>query len=371
MAGELSGDRLAAGMMQGLIARGGDWVFEGVTGPAMREAGCQTIFDAEELAVMGIAEVVSHLPRLLKRRRELVNRWHTNPPDVFIGIDAPDFNLGLARRLPNTRRVHYVCPSVWAWREGRVKTLRKSTDLVLCLLPFEPEFLAQHELTGKFVGHPLARSISVEENLPAAKQRAGLANQPTLALLPGSRRSEVTKLAEDFVGAAGALLQKMPDLQIVAALANDRSADFFGEVVENYSVPVDIRVGETQAMLACADAVLVASGTATLETALNRRPMVVAYRLNALTYSLVRGFRLMRIDRYALPNILAGQAVVPEFVQSAVTPDRLASALLPLFSDSAERRNQLAEFDKLAGLLSVDANALAAEAVAELLGRNG
>ncbi len=371
VAGELSGDRLAAGLIRALSAKHPNIEFEGVTGPGMRAAGCRSLLDCEALAVMGIFEVLRHLPRLLGIRRRLRARWQDNPPDLFIGVDAPDFNLGLARvlRASGVPTVQYVCPSVWAWREGRVKNLRRSVDLILCLLPFEPDFLASHSLVGEFVGHPLAQTIEPEPKPGRARTTLGLPDTLTVALLPGSRRGEVGRLAETFLDTAEWLTKRRPDINFVAGMANPETAQIFSEAAKGRPIDIAIRVGQTEDVLAAADAVLVASGTATLETALNLRPMVVAYRLSALTYGLIRLLRLMNVERYALPNLLAGREVVPEYVQKDAHAEALGAALVPLLDDSEARAGQLDAFAKIAATLEKDADTAAAAAVSALLER--
>ncbi|MEM1261855.1 MAG: lipid-A-disaccharide synthase [Pseudomonadota bacterium] len=370
VAGELSGDKLGAGLVSALRQRWPDAIIEGVGGPAMSAAGCDIVFDCEDLAVMGLFEVLRHLPRLLARRRELITRWQAHPPDVFVGIDAPDFNLGLASRLRSrgVTTVQYVCPSVWAWREGRVKTLRAALDHVLCLLPFEPAFLRRHQVAATFVGHPLVHEIPVDRSDGAAKAKLGVGDGPLLALLPGSRGGEIDRLAGPFIAAARLLMAKNPTLSVVAALANESGAKRFADYVDA-SDRITIIAGQTRTALAGATAVLAASGTATLETALHGRPMVVAYRLSALTHRVVTLFKLVKTRFVSLPNLLLDAAVVPELIQAAVTPGALAAELEPLIDDPNARDAQLGEFVRLRKALSEDANARSAEVVSELLSK--
>ncbi|MEM8982232.1 MAG: lipid-A-disaccharide synthase [Pseudomonadota bacterium] len=369
VAGELSGDKLGAGMIAALRQRWPDALIEGVGGPAMAAAGCEILFDCEELAVMGLFEVLRHLPRLMTRRRELIDRWQRQPPDIFVGIDAPDFNLGLAKRLrlSGTTTVQYVCPSVWAWREGRVKTLRAALDHVLCLLPFEPAFLQRHQIAATFVGHPLVHEIPVDVDPSAARASLDLSDKPLLVLLPGSRGGEIDRHAEAFIAAARLLKANMPALDVVAALANEAGARQFAPFVTGTD-PIRIVAGKTRTALAAATAVLVASGTATLETALHGRPLVAAYRLSPLTYRVVTALNLVKTPYVSLPNLLLDGPVVPELIQAAVKPASLAAALAPLLEDPVARDAQIHEFARLREALSEDANTRSADVISTLLG---
>ena len=367
VAGELSGDTLGAGLVTALREALPDARIEGVGGPKMGAAGCGIVFDCEELAVMGLVEVLRHLPRLLRRRSELVRRWREQPPDVFIGIDAPDFNLGLARRLRSSgvATVQYVCPSVWAWREGRVRTLAAALDHVLCLLPFEPAFLGRHGIDATFVGHPLAATIDAARPRAPLRAEFAPAGEPLVAVLPGSRGGEVGRLAATFIDTVRVLRRRQPSLVAVAAMATQRTADIF-RAAGAAEAGIDVVVGRTGDVLTAADAVLVASGTAALETALHARPMVVAYKLSPMTYRIINLFKLVRTRFVSLPNILAERSVVPEFIQDAATPDALAGALAPLIDDPVARRRQLDEFATLRDTLSMDTNAQAAAVVQTL-----
>ncbi len=318
---------------------------------------------------MGLVEVARHLPRLLRRRRELLARWTETPPDVFVGVDAPDFNLGLARRLRarGVKTVHYVCPSVWAWRENRVKTLKRSVDHILCLLPFEPKFLSRHALAATFVGHPLATEINANADREAARRSLGLAEGPLLAVLPGSRGGEVGRLAAPFVETLAWLQQRLPKLKTVAALAGPGTAAQFTDAATAAAVSTELRIGATRTVLEAADVVLVASGTAALETALHGKPMVVAYRLNTMTHRLVTGLNLIKSRYISLPNILADDAIVPECLQDDVRADVLGPLLLALLTDPAARAEQTAHFATLAATLSQDADVRSAAVVASML----
>ncbi len=372
VAGEASGDRLAAGLMRAIQERQPGIRFEGVTGPAMREAGCETLFDSDELAVMGLTEVIGHLPRLLAVRRALVRRWRERPPDVLVGIDAPDFNLGLEKKL--RRRgvpvVHYVSPSVWAWRPRRLNKIRKACDRVLCLLPFEKRFYDERGMDAVFVGHPRAETIPRDPDRGAARRALGLAAEsPVLALLPGSRRGEVSRLAEDFLRSADWLAGRHPGTECVAAIAGPGARAAFEEALARVSPACPVRTVDTgvDLPLAAADVALVASGTATLEAALYGCPMVVAYRVSPTTLAIVRALKLIRLEHFSLPNLLAGREIVPELLQDDAVAERIGPALAAWLEDEPRRVGVLREFARIHEELARGADDLAAEAVLDLL----
>ncbi|AJC45238.1 lipid-A-disaccharide synthase [Xanthomonas sacchari] len=373
VAGEASGDLLGAGLIDALRARYPDAEFAGVGGEAMRQAGCQTWFDASELAVMGLLEVLRHLPRLLKLRRALRERllaWH---PDVFVGIDAPDFNLGVERWLKQRglRTVHYVSPSVWAWREQRAAKIGASADRVLCLFPMEPPIYAKHGVDARFVGHPMADAIALHEDRGAARASLGVAaDVPVLAVLPGSRLGEIGKLGDTFFAAAAQVLQQLPHARVLVPAANAACKALIEEQLARSALPAAatrVLDGHARAALLAADAVLLASGTATLEAMLVKRPMVVGYKVAPLTYRIVKALGLLKVDRYALPNILAGHDLAPELMQDACTPDALAAALLHWLRNPQAVAALQPEYERLHLLLRQDASARAADAVLELL----
>ncbi len=325
VAGETSGDALGAALMGGGRARAPQIEFRGVAGPAMQAAGCEMLADAHELAVMGLFEPLKHLPRLLRLRAMLLRRIAAWKPDVFIGIDAPAFNLGLARRFKSlgVATVQYVSPQVWAWRRGRVRSIARRCDLVLCLLPFEPEFYRSYAVRAEFVGHPLADQIALSADPAAARATLGLHVGPVLALLSGSRVSEVQRLAAPFIGAALEVLRRHPDLQLVAPMANALVRTEFERALAALPAAQRSRFllcdGQARTVLTAADVALVASGTATLEALLCGCPMVAAYRFGTATALLLRSLRVVRLPYFSLPNLLAGEALVPEFLQEAVT----------------------------------------------------
>ena len=375
VAGEASGDLLGASLIEQLRLRWPGAEFVGVGGPAMREAGMATWFDASELAVMGLSEVLRHLPRLLRLRRELRQRVLDWQPDVFIGIDAPDFNLGVERWLKQrgVRTVHYVSPSVWAWREKRAAKIGQSADLVLCLFPMEPAIYAKHDVDARFVGHPLADAMPLQPDRDAARAALGLDRErPVLALLPGSRVGEIQRLGADFIGAAARVLAAEPRLQVVAPMAGAQARATFESLLATHpdaaalGPALQVIDGRSRTAMVASDVILLASGTATLEAMLAKRPMVVAYRVSALTYRLVKGLGMLKVDHYALPNVLAGQPLVPELMQDDCRPDALADACLAWLRGTGVEA-LAPTFLALHETLRRDASAQAAQAVVELV----
>jgi lipid-A-disaccharide synthase len=372
VAGETSGDQLGAALIDALRARSPGVEIRGVCGPLMRAAGCEPLADAHELAVMGLVEVISHLPRLLRLRRRLRNDFLAWRPDVFIGIDAPEFNLGLAAQLhaQGLCTVQYVSPQVWAWREWRVRSIGRACDLVLCLLPFEPAFYAQYAVPARFVGHPLADQIALDFDRGAVRSELALGEHDTVvALLPGSRRGEVTRLGPDFIAAAVALSAAVPGVQFIAPMATTEVRALFEQecAAAGFS-GIRLLDGQARAALQAADVALVASGTASLEALLCRCPMVVAYRVNAVTAFLLLALRIVRLPHFSLPNLLAGEALVPEFLQKAVTGAQLARALQAQLADSEHRRTLEARFRAIHVSLRQDGAVRAAGAVLDLIG---
>ena len=375
VAGEASGDNLGGGLVPALRAREPGARFFGVAGPRMVEAGCEAWVPSEALAVMGLTEIVRHLPRLLRLRRELLARLIAARPDVYVGIDSPEFNLRVARALKaaGIPTVQYVSPQVWAWRQGRVRTIGQSVDLVLCLLPFESAFYDAHAVRAVFVGHPLADRIPLVSDPAPARAALGLpASRPLVAVLPGSRGAEVSKLGPPFAATVAWLHQRRPELEFVAPMANARARALFEAALAAAApeVPVHLVDGQAQLALTAADAVLVASGTATLEAALVKRPMVVAYRVSPLSSFLVRTLKLVKTEHFSQPNLLAGRPLVPEFFQEQVRPERLGPAVLEQL-ERPDRAELVAAFGEIHERLRRDASARAAEAVLELLAARG
>ena len=376
VAGEASGDLLGAGLIAELRKRYPNAQFAGIGGDAMRAAGLDAWFDASELAVMGLSEVLRHLPRLLRLRRALRERLLAWKPDVFIGIDAPDFNLGVEKWLKKRgiRTVHYVSPSVWAWREKRAAKIGHSADRVLCLFPMEPAIYAKHRVDARFVGHPLADEMPVDPDREAMRMQLGLdPDRPVLALLPGSRVGEIERLGATFLAAASRVLDEVPNLQVVVPIPNTSANAAFKRVLVAHPDADALRpvlrllVGNARRLMIASDVVLLASGTATLEAMLAKRPMVVAYKVAPLTYTLVKGLGMLKVSNYSLPNILAGERLVPELMQHDCTPEKLAGATLTMLRDPAVAEKLEPRFRELHLQLRQNASARAADAVAELL----
>lgn len=371
-AGEASGDGLGAGLVHALKQRFPDAQFAGIGGDRTRAAGGETWFDANELAVMGLAEVLRHLPRLLRLRGAFRRRVLDWKPDVFVGIDAPDFNLGTERWLKErgVRTVHYVSPSVWAWREKRAEKIGHSADRVLCLFPMEPPIYARHGVDARFVGHPMADDIPLQPDRAAA--RAGLelaADAPVLAVLPGSRLGEIQRLAPAFFAAATRVAAQVPGLRIVVPAANAACRQALEVQFAAHGADAAWRLldGHAREAMIASDVVLLASGTATLEAMLCKRPMVVGYRIAPLTYRIVKGLGLLKVERYALPNVLAGADIAPELMQDDCTPEKLAEAVLHWFRHPDAVAALQPTYLRLHEQLRQDASARAADAVAELV----
>jgi lipid-A-disaccharide synthase len=368
-AGETSGDQLGAGLVEALRERFPDAEFSGIGGDAMRAAGVETWFDASELAVMGLAEVLAHLPRLLRLRKAFRQRVLDWKPDVFIGIDAPDFNLGVERWLKQrgVRTVHDVSPSVWAWREHRAAKIGESADRVLCLFPMEPPIYARHGVDAAFIGHPLADAIPLHPDRAAARAALGEpADAPILALLPGSRLGEIRRMLPDFAEAARRLAADVPSLRVLVPAANAQCRAAIDAILGD-APAFRVVDGQAQRIMIAGDAVLLASGTAALEAMLCKRPMVVGHRIAPLTYRIVRLFGLLKSAHVSLPNVLAGETLIPELLQDDCTPDKLHAALLRWFRDPDAVAALQPRFLALHETLRRDASRQAATAVAGLL----
>jgi lipid-A-disaccharide synthase len=375
VAGEASGDQLGAGLIRALKTRDASLQFEGVAGRAMQQEGCIAWEDAEALAVMGLIEPLKEIPRLLKLRRMLIERWTGDPPAVFVGIDAPDFNLGLeiALKKVGIPTVQYVSPSVWAWRQGRVRKIARAVDRVLCLLPFEQAFYDRNGIAADFVGHPLADSIPVGLSRERACLELDVRSAQVVAVLPGSRNSEVMRLGPVFAAASRLLLEKLPDLTFVAPMANEPIRAMFESQLEEAAVAGHYRLLDrnAQTAMAASDVVLLASGTAALEAALLARPIVAAYRLAPLTYALARSLRLVKVRHFTLPNLLTTEPLVPEFLQGGATAQALSDAVFDLLRSPERRADIEREFAKLRDQLARGADQRAAKAVLELAGVSG
>lgn len=367
VAGEASGDILGSGLMRAIMARHPDVEFIGVGGPLMEAEGMVSSFPMERLSVMGLVEVLGRLRELLARRKLLVQTLIDEKPDVFIGIDAPDFtlNIELQLRRAGIKTVHYVSPSVWAWRQKRVLKIREGCDLMLTLLPFEARFYEEKGVPVRFVGHPLADTIPLESDRPAARAELGLGDGPVVALMPGSRGGEIGRLGSLFFDTAERLLAQRPGLRFVLPCASPQRRAQVEQLLQGRDLPVTLLDGRSHVALAACDAVLIASGTATLEALLYKRPMVVAYRLAPLTFWILK--RLVKSPYVSLPNLLAQRLLVPELLQDDATPEALARTLLPLLDDG---QVQTAGFDEIHRTLRRDASNQAADAVLSLLGHS-
>ena len=367
VAGEASGDILGAGLMQALKAQYPQIEFIGVGGPLMQAQGLNSYFPMERLSVMGLVEVLGRLPELLSRRKRLINTLITAKPDVFIGIDAPDFNLTLELKLRQAgiKTVHYVSPSVWAWRQKRVLKIREACDLMLTLFPFEAQFYQDHQVPVRFVGHPLADTIPQQADRAAARDALNLSHdQPVVALMPGSRGGEVSRLGSLFLDAAVRLRTLRPGIQFVLPCSSPERRAQLEQMLVGLDLPLTLLNGRSHEALAACDAVLIASGTATLEALLYKRPMVVAYKVAPLTYRILK--RLVTSAYISLPNLLAERLLVPEMIQDAATPEALAQLLAPLLDGG---QVQTEGFDVIHRALRRDASVQAAPAVLQLIGR--
>ncbi|PWC14952.1 lipid-A-disaccharide synthase [Brenneria roseae subsp. americana] len=370
VAGETSGDILGAGLIRALKAQVPDVRFVGVAGPRMQAEGCEAWYEMEELAVMGIVEVLERLPRLLKIRRDLTQRFTELKPDVFVGIDAPDFNITLEGNLKQRgiSTIHYVSPSVWAWRQKRVFKIGKATNLVLAFLPFEKAFYDRFNVPCRFIGHTMADAMPLHPDKTAARATLGIGPDALcLALLPGSRGAEVEMLSADFLHTAALLRQRFPALEIVVPLVNGKRREQFERIKNAVApdLPVHMLDGQAREAMIASDAALLASGTAALECMLAKCPMVVGYRMKPFTFWLAQ--KLVKTPWVSLPNLLAGRELVTELLQTDCTPDKLAEALLPWLTDADKTAELQTTFLALHQQIRCNADEQAAQAVLELV----
>jgi len=368
--GESSGDLLAAGLIDALRAYYPDLQIEGVAGPLLMQRGCQSLFPMEKLAVMGVSAVLARLPELLRLRKRLIQHFIDNPPDIFIGIDAPDFNLGveLALKRQGIKTIHYVSPSVWAWRQSRIHKIAAATNNVLTLFPFEAAFYQQHQVPVTFVGHPLADTIPLTSNTFKARQILKLPEDKRLiAILPGSRKMELQYLAPLFLQTVAEVAKECPDIEIIVPLVNSERRQQFEQqlAAANLSVPVHLIDGQSQQVMAAADVVLLTSGTATLEAMLLKKPMVVAYIMSSLNWLIARW--LVKVPYCALPNLLANELLVPEFLQQNATVEHLSAAVLDWLDHPEKVLTLQTRFMELHQSLRHHANEKAAKAVNDIL----
>ncbi|MCG6872142.1 MAG: lipid-A-disaccharide synthase [Gammaproteobacteria bacterium] len=366
VAGEASGDALGAGLIRELREREPDAIFFGIGGPAMAAAGCECWRPMEDISLMGFDELLSRGPGIFRLRKDLARQLAQRKPDVFVGIDVPDFNLSLERKLrrQGTPAIHYVSPTVWAWRKYRVRRIRDSVSHMLTLFPFEARFYEEHGVPVTFVGHPLADRIPEEPDRNASRLQLGLsAEARVLALLPGSRQSELRRHAELFVESATWLARRDPELQFIATFVDDVTRDQFAAALQARPDAPDVRLWlrESAAVLGAADVALLASGTAALEAALLRTPMVVTYRLGWFSHWLVR--RMANVKFFSMPNHLASEPVVPELIQDAATPEALGTLVRDLLDDPDRRARMGREFDAMYRDLRRGADQRAAQCV--------
>jgi len=369
VAGEASGDTLGADLIRALKRLFPNARFEGIGGAKMSAEGFVSHHQMDRLSVMGLIEPLKRLPELLRMRREIIQRYSDTPPSAFIGIDSPDFNLGIEKALhrAGVKTVHYVSPSVWAWRQGRIKNIKRSVDLMLCLLPFEEAFYLQHEVPVAFVGHPLAGQIPQRPDTNAARQSLSIdQDRPLLTIMPGSRGSEVELMTALFLDVAGELLKTHPQLQFVIPAANtDRQLQLEAILASRPELPVKLIEQQSLLAMEAADAVLLTSGTTALEAMLLKKPMVVSYRMGNISYRLIKPF--IKTAYASIPNLLANKMLVPELIQLDATVENLRSAVVAAL-DSSNRDQLVANFDQLHELINLDSGNCAAAAIATLIG---
>src|SRR5690554_300172 len=370
VAGETSGDMLGSGLIAELKEQFPEASFEGVGGPLMEQQGLKSFFPMERLAVMGLFEILGRLFELIKIRRHLVKYWLKNPPDVFIGIDAPDFNLGLEEQLKSAgiKTVHYVSPSVWMWRQKRVFKIARAVDLMLTLFPFEAQFYKDHKVPVTCVGHHLADKIPLTTDKTQARTALGLKQDAQIVcIMPGSRAGEVSKLGPVFLSSARLLLNIKPNLQFVIPAANAERKAQIEELLATQSEPLDVLVvdGRSRECMAASDAILIASGTATLEGMLIKRPMVVSYIINNLTFNIVK--RMVSRQWVSLPNLLANKELIPELLQEDATPENLSGAILEYLDNPAKADALESAFTSIHLEIKRDADKSAATAITKLL----
>ncbi len=348
VAGEPSGDALGADLIQAIKSRYPHAQFVGIGGPAMQAAGLESWYPMETLSVMGFWDVLKRLPTLLALRRQLIARLKDNPPDLFIGVDAPDFNFTVERHLKaaGVLTVHYVGPSVWAWREKRLEKLREAVDGVLLLFPFEPPLYEKYRIPAAFVGHPMACKIPLQPDRSQARAQLGMSQQQSVtALLPGSRMGEVTRIWPEYLRTVRLLLALYPDMHFVVPTVHARAHALLAESLHNEKLPIELVRGQADTVLQAADQAVVFSGTATLEAALCKCPMVITGKVHPLTYWIAR--RLVTTPWVGLPNVLAGREIVPELLQDAARAEKLAPAVGKLVVDGVQRRQQLEAFERM------------------------
>lgn len=370
IAGEASGDLLAAELMASMKAQRSDIQFIGLGGPKMQAQGLDSWFDYKTLSIMGFIEVIKHLPKLLRLRKNLLQKLLAEQPDVVIGIDAPDFNLGLEKKCKQAglRTIHFVSPSIWAWRESRAKKIGQSCDLVLCLFPMEPALYARYGVNAQFVGHPLADMIDLHPNQSLARAQLHLSEHKTLAILPGSRQSEINRMLPTFIQATQQLQKTDANLHVLIPAANDNCHALITQHLANQPLQnTQLIYHQAQTAMIASDVVLLTSGTATLEAMLCKRPMVVAYKNSKLTIFIIRLFNLIKIKTFSLPNILSGKVLVAELIQEQCTAENVALAIQEILSENYDQANLQNQFLDIHLSLKRNAADQAAQAVLELV----
>ncbi|GAB7562919.1 lipid-A-disaccharide synthase [Methylobacillus methanolivorans] len=367
VAGEASGDLLGSHLIRALKKQRPDLKFVGIAGPKMIAEGAETLFPMERLSVRGYVEVLRHLPGLLKIRRQVGDYFLEHRPDVFIGIDAPDFNFSLERKLKlqGIPTVHYVSPSIWAWRRGKIKKIQQAVSHMLALFPFEPEIYKQAGVPVSYVGHPLADMLPMEADIDGAREELKLpADSLVIAMLPGSRQSEVQQLADLYIKTAKLIVAERSDARFLVPLITRETRAIFERALyanEGYDLPINIMFGHAHRAMEAANAVIVASGTATLEAALIKRPMIITYRMPNLSWQILK--RMKYLPYVGLPNVLAGRFIVPELLQHDAVPEKLAATLLQMLKDKSQIADIQSEFRRMHELLRQNTEEKAAQAV--------
>ena len=370
VAGESSGDQLGAGLICSLKTHYPNAIFEGIGGSKMIKEGLSSLFSIDRLSVMGFIEPLKRLPELLRIRKALINHFCDNKFDLIVGIDSPDFNLGLEKKLRNKgiKTAHYVSPSVWAWRQNRVKKIYQAVDLMITLLPFEEAFYKKYNIPVVCVGHPLAEDLPVKVDVNQARQELGLSDEPLLVVMPGSRASEVKKLGNLFLDVSQRCKDKIPGLQIIIPAASPERKTQLDEILKNYpALEIKILDGKSLLAMTAADVVLLSSGTSTLEAMLLKKPMVVGYRLGALTYALIS--RMLKIKYVALPNILANELLVPELIEKNATQENILFRVMYFFDNPDQVERLKKRFEDIHKTLKCGGSEAAANALVELLGK--
>ena len=370
VAGESSGDLLGSKIIAAIQDHCPDATFEGIAGPKMAQVGCKQWFSSSELSVMGIFGVLKHLPRILKVRKELTQKILKSPPDAFIGIDAPDFNLKLEEKLKHKgiKTIHVVSPSFWAWRKNRVKVLSQSVDLLLCLFPFEEDLLKKHNVNAVFIGHPLADSIQQKIDLQAARNNSELKAKIVVALMPGSRSSEIKRHAKLFLEAAKLLTKKLDDIEFVIPVVDSKIEEQLKKILDLYLTDLKVTITDSaHSALSVSDLVITKSGTSTLEAALHKKPMVVVYRMSSLSYWFLKTFNIVDTEYIALPNILLGKKLVPELIQEDASSKAIFAESLFWLSNHQKIIELQQQFELLHSQLQQNASFLAASTIVKML----